>query len=391
MSRAARLGVLVFAIIALRVEARWQFVLMNGETQMKGGQVCFLTVQRTADRDPRRFLFVSNDVRCHGADEPVPIPNQAFLFYAVHPDGYISPSMELSVPTGDAPPADTSECTMTLPMPLSPSATVDLRDVLPALGPGEYLAAWTSDTATAASMIYPVAPGRTSVTVPAERPFVILAIGDHHPTRISGVLRLSPRETRAFRFEEQRDADVVTWAVVDRQFLVDHLPRDRRRHFGPAASALIAADGRRIEPLFPMLHGMNIHGTLQIFKHVPPGAARIVTDGNTWTAAEVAVTVPASGVLLAPPVRTLPAAIIDVTYAAPAAGNGLELVLQQCAASCTDVESRPLRSAAGVERFTRVAAGKYTVALRRNGKITATQEIEAKPTVEHTATLRAGD
>jgi hypothetical protein len=403
----AAVALIISCLSAGNASARWDFKLVDAEGKQKpGGQVCFIKVERTATADPARMLFGSNDVHCLAADDLIDVPPYPFLVYATHPDGYVSRTMDLLVPTPGEKPGDKDECLVPLRIPVVRAATVDLTRAMPKLADGAFLAAWTSDSVDSKSMIYPAAPGATTLLVPAGRPFVVLEIGQRKPLRASDAFQLRPGEVLPFDFAPQAHADVVTWASVDRQFLSKHV--ERRSKFGPIRAVLTAANGKQYEPVFPMLHGSLIHGTLQIFKNVPPGAAHITAVGEKWTAETVPVDVPPAGATLVGPLRALPAAVVSVTYSITSNGidaasqksacgsdessrpPGPQLVVKRCQDdTCVDIATRPLAQTSGIERIVSVPAGSYTMEIVYGEEVIATETLDVRPNHEVKKSLNA--
>lgn len=423
MTEVTAAAFLCATIIAPSAFARWSFQLTAGDRKLSGGQVCFLRVDPTRSGDPAAQLFPNNDAHCMPADELLDIPKHAFVMYAVHPDGFVSSTLEMIVPatptgvvstpatgTEDTDPA--VDCIKTIAVPMIRSGTVDLTSVMPSLTSGQHAVAYTSDTPETKSMAYPAVRGATSVTVPANRDLVVLILQDGRPVRVSAPLRVEVGASKAPRFEDT-GATVVTWAAVDRPYLVANVARGSK--FGPIRSVLAMPDGREIKALFPMLHGANIHGTLQIFRNVPEGTATVRALGSKWTSETVSVAVPRSGVVYAGPLRSLPAATIEVTYlldtGAVAAGDqtrscgeeerkhpDASLVLSRCVTagtqqetalgSCGDLTRRLLEVMGGIASFDSVPFGRYKVALRYGEGEVASQEMDVHPNDELRTSVR---
>jgi len=376
------------AILVRPLHGAREFVLSKEGTPLPGGQVCFY---RTADDvsglQPHKLYFNSGDVRCLPSDTVLEFPAGRFFFFGRHSDGLASRHrylLHLSEPS-------LADCYARVRIDVVPSATLRIGQLLPSLGPGDYIGVWIGDAKDTLGTFLPVIPGEKSIQVAAETMLIPLRISNGKPSEVGEPLVLKAGQSYdlpALSNGSQKGT-VVIWFDADRT-----ATESRAKPTITPDVFLTSSAGRRIDPVTKPLHAASLAGSLLFFRNVPPGKAMVSVEGDFWSHDNLEVFVAGGSVTVASRgLRTRPAGAIRVSLpawlsefvAAHDASCGDDVLadagvdLLQCKENDDDVNACSPRTrvaltsdgAAAPVRFTSIATGTYTVSVTVDKKAVA--------------------
>jgi len=272
------------------------------------GRVCFY--KATSETEFFGKFAASNDVRCLPSDKLLTIPPGKWRFFA-EADGLVAAHPEFLVLAGRPSPTAIRKVTMSL----VPAGNLDTRRATAALHPGEYLAIYLSNEANANSpaSMRPVRQDETRVLVPADMSLVAIVMKDGSPMLIGDPFMVNAGETFVLEplTRVPGRVDVVAYVGAADPWN-SHFENVR-----VAPEITLMTKDSAVAPAIPVRHGAEFERTLQIFKSVKPGPARLVLSGPLWTRDEIALDVSGEAAVALAPRKLIasPASAITIIWA----------------------------------------------------------------------------
>ncbi|HEX6100867.1 MAG TPA: carboxypeptidase-like regulatory domain-containing protein [Thermoanaerobaculia bacterium] len=385
MTTIVRLAVLLAVLSAPAAYAYKEFALQHGASQLAGGEVCFFKTSADATSlSPDRLFFADREVHCVPAHQVIEIPVGKFLFFGIHPDGFITPHRSsLSQPAPDS-----EECFSRVVMTAVPAAILDFGKVTPS-SPGAYLGVWIEDTETMQSTFLPSLPGATTMQVPANVRFLPMEIVDRAPRRVWNVMKLDAGGRHELAAVPPSKGGVaITWLEGPDQ----EVKRvSGQAKLDPPALTLRAATGQTLTPVFAPKHLGAYRGTLVIFTDVPAGPAAISIGGSWWMPEERTVEVKAGEAVVTK--QALPFAVASrVRIEQPVWASGMSFldscddplprtraVLLRCPerAACTPVREVEFEEGSDGAELAAIEPGDYVAEVRLPNGLSGREPVTA--------------
>ena len=320
MQRRTVFAVVVALLVSTTVAARIEFRAVHNGEHVREAEICFVAVAARGST-PQEDAFFHPEVRCYPSSQIIEVPLGRFHFFA-RSDRFITPShLTLSRDIEQSP-----EAFREVELPVVPKGVLDVSRI--PLADGEVLYIASGPTAELGrGAIFPVSKGAREVAVPGSVPLLPVVIEKRVPVRMGALVTVPAGETRRAQIDPIRG--VITWVEIDRT-IEQQLPEGSL--LGPMSTELVTADGRRISPVFPIMHTNNAYGELQFFRDVPPGRSVISLHGDRWAEMSTTVTVPSNGVALTQEaLHAIPAGVAFVRYSVDMGPVGPKaLQLQSC-------------------------------------------------------------
>ncbi len=389
IARIAIAALLALPLCPARAE-RYEFLLRNGATTLKGGEVCFFPGH------PESFatlFLLSNDVRCVGADALITIPPGGWNIFARHASGLVSAHPDFLIVPSNLP--DIVDQT---PITMLAAGTIDVRNARSTLGAGEYVALYVTNDGRPHSpaTVRPVPDGDDAVQVPVDMTVVPLAVHAGRITAVGEPLRVPAGKTATLPqfVRNQTGATVLIELTVEEPWL-KQLGKLRE----VPEAVLETEGGLQFRPMLPLRSGGEWVKSLLIFRNVPPGKALLRMSGTLWQKTEASLSVSRQAAqILAPAIALAPSGALSVAWQSsdpqaflsrsprtrcddnPEVGKREEPLLGTdevrliaCAtfppedpAQCSLYASAPIEAAsAGVATFRGVPAGDYLVEVQQ--------------------------
>lgn len=290
---------LTCVLVASAAFAGVEFVLMDGERDLDGGEVCFYkTAASAANMSPGKYYFSGDEVRCLPAKTILDMPAGRLILFGRHPDGFVTANRQIRYD----PKPTTEDCYQKLRLILVRAARIEV----PKARDGERVGVWVTDSESWLGGFLPAVTGETSMLVPAGIPVIPMEVRGTELRRVGAPVTLKAGDRYvlpAFASAPGR-GDVVAWLEAD-----DETVRKLgKKSLSAAAMSLSLPDGKSMDSVTPLRHPGSYDGSLVIFKDVPAGKVTITSGGQFWTRDQVDVEVPSGGVAITTkPLRVLPA------------------------------------------------------------------------------------
>lgn len=276
----------VFALIFAATNAASGIrVTLNGEPA-PSAQLCGFRAASAAT--PFKQLLASSETICGS-----PLPAGLWNVYAKQGVSYVSARTVL---------IDTREPGGDLELRLEPAALVSF----PAMAPGAHGVVYLTDTTSA----FPA--GRDGLAlVPAERDLLPLAVREGAPLAIGDPVRVVPGGKQSAVFGPRASRGVATWISMAPSDLA--AMRTARRKQPPQVSA--KRKGGVTGAVNPLRGTVVLDRAIQFLRDVPAGVATIEVSGVPWKREQLAIVVPASGIVMTESLHLIPTASVIVKWA----------------------------------------------------------------------------